>query len=66
MVEAKAIVVPTMNMIRRPYMSAKDDQKSGPKARPKAGIATVQFTCEALMLYCVWIWGKEGTVVDVI
>lgn len=35
-------MVPTINTIRRPKISASEDQMSGPTARPSAGIATVQ------------------------
>ncbi len=35
-------MVPTINTIRRPKISANEDQMSGPTARPSAGIATVQ------------------------
>lgn len=45
MVEIKAMSVPMMNIRRRPYISEKEDQNNGPSANPKAGIATVQFTC---------------------
>lgn len=46
MVEASAIIVPTIKIMRRPYMSANEDQNKGPTDSPRAGIATVQFTWE--------------------
>ena len=60
-----ATTVPVMKIMRRPMMSAKEDQKRGPRARPRAGMATVQLTSSAVRLYWDWRAGKEGTVVVV-
>lgn len=64
-VEASAMMVPIMKTIRRPYMSASDDHTSGPTASPRAGIATVQLTCEYDILKPSCRSGKLGTVVVV-
>lgn len=44
MVLTKAMDVPTMKTMRLPYMSANELHINGPIVRPRAGIATVQFT----------------------
>lgn len=46
-------------------MSDGDAHIKGPIARPRAGIATVQFICDRVTLYFSWSEGKDGTVVVV-
>src|SRR6478735_1166431 len=65
MLAASATTVPVMKTMRRPMMSANEDQNKGPRARPRAGIATVQLTSSAVRLYCSCSCGNEGTVVVV-
>ncbi len=65
MVDASAMTVPRMRMGRRPMISAGDAQIRGPRARPRAGMATVQFACSRVAEYASWSSGKDGTVVVV-
>lgn len=65
MVAAMEISVPRIMMGRRPMMSAGLDQRRGPTARPRAGMARVQLICSREAENWVWRETKAGTVVVV-